>query len=496
MNIKSLQSDTAGNIFAVVKTSINSASSSSPQIILLVAKRQASGDGYTWQPPAMVSSGAENQTRAILLIDTDNRNLHVFTADETGGAIYHKQTSIDNIQFPAGFGDRFIGSTTYTKINNPSSTKQTVNSSTGLVVLASDDTQDWYLHNMLELGSPPVDNTPPAVTAKTPAAGTANVATSTNVTATFSEPVNGVNGSSFTLTPAGGAAVAASVSYNSTTRVATLTPSASLAPSTNYTALLSSAIADGASNALVPVSWSFTTAGPPPDVTPPTVIARSPLSAATAVDPAANITATFSEDIEPTRISAASVTLTGAGGVAASVSYNAANRTVTLNPNANLSLSTTYTVHLSGAITDLFGNPLAPVSWSFTTAAPAPDIAPPTVFSVSPEDSATNVSATTVVSATFSEPINSATITSASFTLTGAGGTVAATVTYNSATRTATLQPLAPLAAGVTYTARIVGARDLAGNELADAASWNFTIASGPIQPQPDHKLLLPMILR
>ena len=210
--------------------------------------------------------------------------------------------------------------------------------------------------------------------------------------------------------------------------------------------------------------------------------------------PPPNITATFSEDIAPTSISAASVTLSGASGVAASVSYNAASRTVTLNPNADLSPSTTYTVHLSGAITDLFGNPLAPVSWSFTTAAPAPDTAPPTVIAISPADAATNISATTAISATFSEPIDSATVTGASFTLTSASGAVAATITYDIATRTATLQPHAPLAAGTTYTARIAGVSDMAGNELADAASWSFTTAAAPLQLQ--YKLLLPVILR
>jgi hypothetical protein len=185
------------------------------------------------------------------------------------------------------------------------------------------------------------------------------------------------------------------------------------------------------------------------------------------------------------------VTLSGAISVVASVSYNAASRTVTLDPSADLSPSSSYTVQLSSAITDLVGNPLAPVSWSFTTAAPAPDNAPPTVISINPADADTNISPTSAISATFSEPIDSATLTGVSFTLTSASGAVAATVTYDSATRTATLQPLAALAAGTTYTARITGVSDLAGNELADSASWSFTTA-GVLQ----HKLLFPTILR
>jgi hypothetical protein len=240
------------------------------------------------------------------------------------------------------------------------------------------------------------------------------------------------------------------------------------------------------------VSWSFTTSAPPPDKTPPTVIAQSPLSAAVSVNPAVNITATFSEDIAPTSINAASVTLSGTAGVAAAVSYNAASRTVTLNPNADLNPNSTYTVQLTSAITDLFGNQLAPVTWSFTTAAPAPDIAPPTVISFSPTDAAINVSATTAISATFSEQLDSTTVTSTSFTLTSVSGVVAATITYDSATHTATLLPHTALAAGTTYTARITGVKDIADNELADAAVWSFTTAATSLQ----HHLLLSAIAR
>jgi hypothetical protein len=495
INIKSLQSDASGTIYAAVKTSFGDSgcgSASSSPLINLVVRRP---DNSWIVAPFDVQ--ADNHTRPLVLLDTSNRMVYMFATSPTScGIIYMKSTSMDTLSFSPGKGTPFVSSSTYTCINNVTSTKQTVSAATGLVVLASDESKKFYLHNAIGLGSPPADTTPPVVTVKTPTAGAANVAVSTNVTATFSEPVAGVSGSSFTLTPAGGAAVAANVSYDLATRTATLDPSAALDFSTTYTAQLSSPIADSAGNPLAsaPVSWSFTTAAAPPDGTPPTVIARSPLSGATGVDPAANITATFSEDLSPTSISAASVTLSGAAGVTATVSYNAASRTVTLDPTADLSPSSTYTVQLTSAITDLFGNPLAsaPVSWSFTTAAPVPDISPPTVIAIDPADATTNVSTTTAISATFSEPIDRATVTGVNFTLTSVNGAVAATITYDNATRTATLLPHAPLADGTTYSARITGVSDLAGNELADAASWSFTTAAGPLQ----HKLLVPAILR
>jgi methionine-rich copper-binding protein CopC len=493
INIKSLQSDASGAIYAAVKTSFGDSgcgsTSSQPLINLVVRKPNGS-----WIVAPFDKLG-DNHTRPLVLLDTTNRVVYMFATSPTScGIIYMKSTSMDNPDFSnqPGKGTPFVSSSTYTCINNVTSTKQTVNSATGLVVLASDESKKVYLHNVLALGAPPADTTPPIVTAKTPAAGAANVAIGTTVTATFSEPVANVTPNTFSLTPAGGTQIGASVTYDAATRTATLTPAVALAPSTSYTARLISPIADSAGNPLATVSWSFTTSAPPPDTTPPTVVARSPLSGATNVDPAVNITATFSEDIAPTSINAASVTLSGASGVPASISYNAASRTVTLDPNADLNPSSTYTVQLTSAITDLFGNPLAPVSWSFATAEAAPDTAAPTVVSISPADAAINISPTTAISATFSEPIDSATLTGANFTLTSANGAVAATITYDSATETATLQPQVALAAGATYTIRISGVSDLAGNELEDDAIWRFTTAAGALQ----RTLLMPASLR
>ena len=106
--------------------------------------------------------------------------------------------------------------------------------------------------------APPADTTPPTVTARTPAPGATGVASTTTVTATFSEavqPATIVVG----LTGPGGAAVAGSTAYNTTSRVVTFTPSAALAASTAYTASVSGA-KDTAGNTMDPLTWSFTTA--------------------------------------------------------------------------------------------------------------------------------------------------------------------------------------------------------------------------------------------
>jgi hypothetical protein len=71
-----------------------------------------------------------------------------------------------------------------------------------------------------------------------------------------------INGTTFTLkTTVGSIPVAGVVSYNTTTRVATFTPSGALTASTSYTATVTNGAKDTAGNALaVNASFSFTTA--------------------------------------------------------------------------------------------------------------------------------------------------------------------------------------------------------------------------------------------
>jgi len=106
------------------------------------------------------------------------------------------------------------------------------------------------------------DTTPPTVSNRSPAPNATGVATSANVTATFSEPVQ-AGTISFTLTGPGGSSVPAAVTYDGPSQTATLNPSADLATSTSYTATVSGARDLAGNQMTAPVSWSFTTGGAP-----------------------------------------------------------------------------------------------------------------------------------------------------------------------------------------------------------------------------------------
>jgi hypothetical protein len=94
------------------------------------------------------------------MVDTEHREVYAFVSVEQGAAkqssIRYKKTSIDTINFPDDDGVPFmttdvLNNDATSVINDPTSTKQNVNSTTGLVVLASDAGQLRYFHNYLPL---------------------------------------------------------------------------------------------------------------------------------------------------------------------------------------------------------------------------------------------------------------------------------------------------------------------------------------------------------
>ena len=112
------------------------------------------------------------------------------------------------------------------------------------------------------------------------------------------------------------------------------------------------------------------------DQVAPTVSSVSPAAGATGVVASARPTATFSEPMAPSSVTASTLTLRRQGAasdVVASVAYDAATRTATLSPAAPLEAGAPYTARVaSGAagVKDAAGNPLATDHvWTFTVAA-------------------------------------------------------------------------------------------------------------------------------
>ena len=175
INLKSLQS-VGGRVFAVVKTSLEDLPNANPNMpqIMVLARDPGTGD---WSS-AVFGRISEDHTRPILMVDETNRVLHVFaTAPVTGGAIYEKTSPLDSISFPNGLGTPVIRDAATPNVNNVTSTKQNVNSQTGLVVMASNDANNgsyWHAYRPIA-GGPPA---PVADFSASPTSGDAPLAVS------------------------------------------------------------------------------------------------------------------------------------------------------------------------------------------------------------------------------------------------------------------------------------------------------------------------------
>ena len=239
-----------------------------------------------------------------------------------------------------------------------------------------------------------VDATAPTVDTVSPTNGAMGVALATNVDATFSEEMNSstLTASNFTLkTQNASTTVAATVSYDSASRKATLDPNSNLAPNTTYTATVegeSGEVKDLAGNALGQNhSWTFTTA-PPPESTAPRVTGATPTG--TGVGRATNARATFSESMAPSSISKSTFKLFKCASTTSTtcttqvtnvtVTLSADGLKTTLNPYGTsstlLATRTKYKAVVTTGARDLAGNALdqntttsgnQPKTWTFVT---------------------------------------------------------------------------------------------------------------------------------
>jgi hypothetical protein len=215
------------------------------------------------------------------------------------------------------------------------------------------------------------DCTAASVSFTIPVNGATGVALNQAIAATFSEPMNSstLNQSTFILKQ-GTKPVSSTVTSVGAT--ATLTPTSPLAPSTTYTATITTNAKDLAGNGLTAnYVWSFTS-GPAPDATDPTVNSTVPVNSAIDVPVSQTLAATFSEAMNPATITALTFTLAGPGAtpVAGTVAYDLISHIATFAPGSALVPNTIYTATVTTGARDLAGNALAGnLVWSFTTAA-------------------------------------------------------------------------------------------------------------------------------
>jgi hypothetical protein len=224
------------------------------------------------------------------------------------------------------------------------------------------------------------------------------------------------------------------------------------------------------------------------DAVPPTVVAHFPDIATAPAN--MTITATFSEPMLATSITDTTFTVLSNGTpVAGIAAYDAANNTATFVPNADLTETAVITAQTTTFMTDVVGNPLTALTFTFT--ASAADRVPPTVASISPANNATGVRTDAPLTVTFSEQMLGTSITGTTIKLSVAGVAVDGVVTTANDAVTnkaiATFTPARPLEFGTAYTITIsAGPLDLARNALTLAQNQviNFVTNFAPVAPE------------
>jgi hypothetical protein len=336
--------------------------------------------------------------------------------------------------------------------------------------------------------------------------------------------------STFVLTSSGGGNVAGTVTYDATNTIATFQPSAALAAGATYTARVTATGANGTAMA-APYSWTFTTATPVGG-SPATIwdTAATPASPAADDSDALEIGVKFRSDVAGSitgirfykgpgntgthighlwssagallgTVAFANESQTGwqqanfaspigiAAGQTYIASYFAPKGHYAVNSGGLASAINRLPLHALASGADGGNGVFAYGSGSFPNQTYGAsnywidvvfaDNAGPVVASRFPATGATQVGLSTIVSATFNEDVQAASIV---FQLRDGGGAlVAGTSAYNAGTRTITLTPAAPLAPSATYTATVVSATDTTGNAMSGPSSWSFATTGGGV---------------
>ena len=141
INVQVLPGDAQGRVFATLKTSLNDAASSKPSDPLLVVAVYTPASG-SWSTVPL-STVAESGTRPILVIDTAANTLNAYYTGPTKagsiafqGTIYRKSSPLGSPSFAPGVGTPVLRDASSATMNNATTSKQPVDTSSGTVLIA------------------------------------------------------------------------------------------------------------------------------------------------------------------------------------------------------------------------------------------------------------------------------------------------------------------------------------------------------------------------
>jgi hypothetical protein len=174
LSIRTVTTDAGSRLFVAFETAPDrrvNANTLAPGSIVMV--RDADG---AWSN-VQLGRVKDHLTSPILIVDQSHAILVAVAFVPSSGTIVYKQSALDKVSFESGRGSDLVASTSDPNLQNPTSTKQAVDLTAGLVVLGADDGTGHYAHGWLATsapgasagpsasGSPPPSGPPPPVAA-------------------------------------------------------------------------------------------------------------------------------------------------------------------------------------------------------------------------------------------------------------------------------------------------------------------------------------------
>lgn len=315
--------------------------------------------------------------------------------------------------------------------------------------------------------------------------GATEVPVNTPITVQFSDAVSETNlPSDAVVLAVSDTPVAGTHSLSSDRRQLTFIPSSNLTPSTAYTVAVSGAVSVSGSSVAAFNSGFTTSDNATADTSKPTLLSVNPADNVTGVPSSAAAVVQFSERINPLTVTDDTFYIEqftssdNYARIAGSITVATDGQSATFTPDQQMTASTRYRIRVTSGVQDLVGNRYASTSIPSTFTVDSGgviDIMPPTVVMVTPTDGSTEVHRDTRVTLTFSESLDPNTINANTFALLVNGRAMSSVnITRSSDNRAVTLSSRLPWGIDIAVVVTS-GARDLAGNAIADFRSMFTT---------------------
>jgi hypothetical protein len=329
--------------------------------------------------------------------------------------------------------------------------------------------------------TPPVLTSAPTVLSMRPGNGATLVPTNTVITLFTSAPMNAGSLTGALYVSQNGVLITGTTNVGSNGQSIEFTPSSALIAGTPVQVFLNSTAQDIYGNYLTYFSGQFTTAGSITN-TAAQVQAVNPFPSATNVPLNTIIQVEYDQALKASTLNNTSVTLYqySSGTYLTPTVSLVGTQVINIAPTSNLVAGSQYQVYISpnNAVTNTDGVAVQPYAYNFT-AGTAVDTVAPTVVTVAPPNSATNIGTNAFVAVDFNKAMNPVSVTGSSIQVSGGSVTeVPSSISFTTNYERTILVPQAPLPSSTSMAIAISGVTSQAGVSVASQTT-HFTTMAG-----------------